>query len=416
MFHWICPECGREISPTVRECPACDPKAIAVEPAPPAVVESARDAASSPSPVGIPPAVSALVLEASAAPELAPPPLPEPAPAEPVPVAATAGIPADPTSLRELALALGIIDAESQLTVAVAAPVDAVAEPVAAPSSPMEPELPPVAALGLSLSTPVLEIGAPQVPVALLAPPEAAPATEPPPPPAQSTTPELSAPGPLLAMAPLKSYSPMTSRRMQPVPPETRILMPDSGPRITLPGPTLPPELLSLKDAGVVTVFGDPSSRRTRGVPGWLVSMFVTVTLLVTGVTVLFYLLPHSTADAKPAPPSAQPAAAPASTHPLANYVEVTGFRIAVDLNKKSEIHYIVVNHSAADLPDLNVFVTLRSADAQPGQPPISRFSFKAPNLGPFESKEMTSSLERLSRLAALPEWQDLRAEVQIAR
>ena len=24
MFHWICPECGREIAPTVRECPACD--------------------------------------------------------------------------------------------------------------------------------------------------------------------------------------------------------------------------------------------------------------------------------------------------------------------------------------------------------------------------------------------------------
>src|SRR5580698_2697288 len=24
MFHWICPECGCEIAPTVRECPACD--------------------------------------------------------------------------------------------------------------------------------------------------------------------------------------------------------------------------------------------------------------------------------------------------------------------------------------------------------------------------------------------------------
>ena len=29
MFHWICPECGREISPTVLECSACDPKASA---------------------------------------------------------------------------------------------------------------------------------------------------------------------------------------------------------------------------------------------------------------------------------------------------------------------------------------------------------------------------------------------------
>ena len=393
MFHWICPECGREISPTVRECPACDPKAIAVEPAPPVV--------------------PALVLEAPAAPEPAPPPLPEPAPAEPVPVAAApvARIPTDPASLRELAIALGILDPEPPLA------ANPVAEPAAATSSPVEePALAPVAALALVLATPVLEIGAPQAALALLAPPEAAPAPEPPSIPAQSTTPEMSVPGPLLAMAPLQSYSPRAGRPIQPAPPKTRILMPDSGPRITLPGPTLPPELLSLKDAGVVTALGDPPSRPNRGVPGWLVSMFVTLALLVSGLSVLFYLLPHSTADAKPAPPNAETAVAPAGSHPLAKYVEVTGFRIAVDFNKKSEIHYIVVNHSGADLSDVNVFVTLRSANAQPGQPPISRFSFKAPDLGPYESKEMTSSIERLSRPMTLPEWQDLRAEVQIAR
>src|SRR6266853_635651 len=40
MFHWICPECGREIAPTVRECPACDPKAVIAEPALVGVVEA----------------------------------------------------------------------------------------------------------------------------------------------------------------------------------------------------------------------------------------------------------------------------------------------------------------------------------------------------------------------------------------
>src|SRR5690349_3177799 len=29
MFHWICPECGREIPPAVKECPACDPQIVA---------------------------------------------------------------------------------------------------------------------------------------------------------------------------------------------------------------------------------------------------------------------------------------------------------------------------------------------------------------------------------------------------
>ncbi|HEY2845933.1 MAG TPA: hypothetical protein VGJ09_19890, partial [Bryobacteraceae bacterium] len=29
MFHWICPECGQEIAPGVKECPVCDPQASA---------------------------------------------------------------------------------------------------------------------------------------------------------------------------------------------------------------------------------------------------------------------------------------------------------------------------------------------------------------------------------------------------
>src|SRR5271167_4285736 len=33
MFHWICPECGREIPPKLKECPSCDPQPVAPEPA-----------------------------------------------------------------------------------------------------------------------------------------------------------------------------------------------------------------------------------------------------------------------------------------------------------------------------------------------------------------------------------------------
>src|SRR5579862_8849902 len=31
MFHWICPECGREIAPAVKECPGCDPASASAE-------------------------------------------------------------------------------------------------------------------------------------------------------------------------------------------------------------------------------------------------------------------------------------------------------------------------------------------------------------------------------------------------
>jgi hypothetical protein len=379
MFHWICPECGREIPPTVQECPACDPKAIAAEAAAPVVAESVLPPIPGQVPVVVPPLV---------------PPQPLPVPAAVSPPLAT---PADPPGLRELAIALGIID-----------------EPAAPTPTPPLASVPALA--------PPLAIEAPQAAIALLAPPLAAAAVEPATPPLESPAPEISAPGPVLAMAPLRDYFPRAGRAIRPALPKTRILAADSGPRITLPGPALPPALLSLKDARVVTVLGETAQRSKRGVPGWLVSLFVTSVLLVSGLTILFYLLPHSTADAKPAAPTAAAptaAAAPIAqtpSHSLTSNVEVTGFRIVVDFNKKSEIHYIVVNHSAANLSDVNIFVTLRSANTISGQPPIGRFSFKSPDLAPFEAKEMISSIEKLSRSTTLPDWQDLRAEVQIAQ
>src|SRR5271154_2888423 len=34
MFHWICPECGREIPPAVKECASCDPSSVPASTAP----------------------------------------------------------------------------------------------------------------------------------------------------------------------------------------------------------------------------------------------------------------------------------------------------------------------------------------------------------------------------------------------
>jgi hypothetical protein len=197
--------------------------------------------------------------------------------------------------------------------------------------------------------------------------------------------------------------------------PPPQILTPDSGPRITLPGPTLPPELNSLQDAGVVTVLGDQVRPKRRKLPGWLISLMLMLGIPIAGAALLFYLQPlqHSSADAKSAGPEVP--VIQSTSHPLAQFIEVTGFRIVVDFNKKSEIHYLVVNHSSADLSDVTVYVTLRSANPKPGQPPLCRFNFRAPSLGPFESKELTSTIEKLNRSVTLPEWQDLRSDVQIA-
>jgi hypothetical protein len=235
----------------------------------------------------------------------------------------------------------------------------------------------------------------------------------------------------MLALGWLQDYTAAASRNMRPAPPAPRIMQSDASARITLPGPALPAELLSLSQAGISAIPGYPRRSTSTAFPGWVVSLAVMVLLLLGGVGLLSYFVPNlmsnSAASAGPgegpgdvrssdsrtgdAPTEVRP-----SAYPLAKFVEVTGFRFVVDLNRRSEVHYLVVNHSGATLNGVNVFVTLRTSGSKPGQPPLCRFSFRAPDMEPFESKEMTSSIDKLTRSVAVPDWQDLRADVEIGQ
>ena len=221
-----------------------------------------------------------------------------------------------------------------------------------------------------------------------------------------------------LKLAPLQDYSAAATRAMRPAAPPVKILTQDSGPRMTLPGPALPVQLNVRENLRVATAPGERPRKQRRALPGWVISFLVMALLLAAGVGMVFYLLPasHTTADAKTVAPEPVTAPAVEPSHPLAQSIEVTGFRFVMDVNKKPEIHYLVVNHSAAELSDMNVFVTVRMANAKAGQPPLFRFSFRSTGLAPFDSKEMTSAIEKLPRPVTLPDWHDLRAEVQIAQ
>ena len=116
------------------------------------------------------------------------------------------------------------------------------------------------------------------------------------------------------------------------------------------------------------------------------------------------------------APKEVEASTVPPVSYPLSKSVEVTGFRFSADAAKKPEVHYVVVNHSSAGLDDMTVYVTLRASSAKPGQPPLSRFSFHTASLGAFESREMSSTIDKLPRPGALPDWQDLRADVQLGQ
>ncbi|HUA82423.1 MAG TPA: hypothetical protein VMB85_01090 [Bryobacteraceae bacterium] len=405
MFHWICPECGREIPPSVKECPACDPKArqalAVLETFPGAHAESAVDPLLT---------LAEHIRSAQAAPARQPERAPEPEPvltavavAEPPPVFAA---PEQPRI-------------SPQISITTFFPVTRAIALLAPPEVPALAPAPLAAATAVPPLTPV-----------------AAPALEPEPQPVEHRTPppmrQLAASDPLvgerlpsgswLKLAPLQDYIEAAGQSMRPAPPPRAILMPDSGPRITLPGPALPPNLESLKNAGVVGVARRVDHSRSR-VRGWLLSAALMLGIPVVGGALLLYFQPldRPAAEAKASaapntPPVAAPSPAPTPVHSLTDLVEVTGFRFLVDYNKKSEIHYLVVNHSSAQLSDMTVYVTLHTADARAGQPPLCRFSFRAPGLGPFESKEMTSPIEKMSRSVVLPDWQDLRADVQLGQ
>jgi hypothetical protein len=236
-------------------------------------------------------------------------------------------------------------------------------------------------------------------------------------------------PAPALPLAVLQDYTPAALRKIRPAPPKPGVASLDGGPRTTIPSPALPPQLLSLRNAGIATVATQRPKAPKKPTPGWLVTAMVTIVLLGIGVTAVFTLMPKVTAsDPAPAAPDVaapKPAApkqveaatvAPAASYPLAKAVEVTGFRFSTDPSKKPEVHYVVVNHSSTGLENTTVYVTLRASGAKPGQPPLSKFSFHSPNLGPLESKEMTSPIDKLPRPGSVPEWQELRADVELGQ
>ena len=159
--------------------------------------------------------------------------------------------------------------------------------------------------------------------------------------------------------------------------------------------------------------------QKKRLIPGWMASALIIGTLLGAGLTsVISFVHPAdakqpATKEMETLAPAAEPSAA---VSPLVKAIEVTGFRIQTDPARKLEIQYLVVNHTPAPLTGVTVFVTLYAADAKAGQPPLCKFQFAAPNLGAFQSKEMTSAIQQVTRPVTLPEWQDLRATVEIGQ
>jgi len=155
-------------------------------------------------------------------------------------------------------------------------------------------------------------------------------------------------------------------------------------------------------------------------VPPWLLSIGFAALFLAVGAGAYFgirYFSGSSEASTNtPATPESAPApaAAKAKNNTLQKYVEVVGMRLTEDAKKKPEIHFVVVNHSGAEIADLAANVNLWARTQKSDEEAVGTFSFKLPSIGAYESKDMSAALNTKLRVYELPDWQNLVAEIQI--
>jgi hypothetical protein len=109
-----------------------------------------------------------------------------------------------------------------------------------------------------------------------------------------------------------------------------------------------------------------------------------------------------------PADPSQQKVSNPAQ-----KFIEVVGIRLVTE-NKKSVAKFVVVNHSSADVSNLEANVTLRASTARSDEDAIGTFSFKLASLGPNASQETTAPLKTKLKPYEMPDWQNATADVQV--
>lgn len=97
--------------------------------------------------------------------------------------------------------------------------------------------------------------------------------------------------------------------------------------------------------------------------------------------------------------------------HPLAKQIEVTGFRIREPKPGQTEVKMLVVNHSAADIADLRMTISL---NAKGTAKEVAMFPITVRRLGAFESTEASAKVKVAMRAYELPDWQFLEAKLLV--
>ena len=123
---------------------------------------------------------------------------------------------------------------------------------------------------------------------------------------------------------------------------------------------------------------------------------------------------PTPATKAPVADPNGPGPAAVTAKHPLAKYIELSGFRLTEAGPGKLKVQFAGINHSEADLGELVVKVKLVTSASKPEDPPVAEFETKIPSLGPLEVRNLEASAPTKLRVYELPDWQFLRAQFEI--
>lgn len=156
-----------------------------------------------------------------------------------------------------------------------------------------------------------------------------------------------------------------------------------------------------------------------QAIPAWLMTIVFALAFggLVGGV---YYAIEKMRgprdAPAAAAPLAKAPAAGAATKgpHPLLKHIEIVGIRITEDPKKKTQVRFVIVNHSGAEITDLSGSLNLIARTAKAGEAPVGTLALKTPSLGPYESKEVTAALDTNLRAYELPDWQNVSVKVEI--
>ena len=160
-----------------------------------------------------------------------------------------------------------------------------------------------------------------------------------------------------------------------------------------------------------------PPPAKRSGPPTWVLGIGIGILFISLGAGVIYFMQRPTVGRTNTAEKAGLENPANASqqkvTNPLQKYVEVVGIRMMTE-NKKPVAKFIVVNHSTGEIAGLEGNVTLWASTSRSEEDSIGSFTFKAPNLGPNASEELTAPLKTKLKPYEMPDWQNATPELQV--